>query len=381
MKFKLLILVFLITTTGLFAQMKFVEGTWDEILSRAKAENQIVFVDAYAEWCGPCKMMARNVFTTAEVGDYYNRNFLNVKIDMEKGEGPAIANRYNVSAYPTFLFVDGNGNLVHRGIGSQSASDFIALGKVANDPDQRISGMDKRYKRGERDPDFLYDLAKSKIDLMAGNHHAVVKDYLDTQKDWSGEKATELIFHSVEKAEGELFDYFVENRAAFENVFSKEHVIRKVNQIAVTSTFGGGNTPDFEAIENIVKKFYPEEAKKTSANLKMNFYHRSGETDKFAQAAVDYYTQHPSENYNELNSTAWAFYTDVEDKKMLKKAIDWAKKSVEMNPGYANMDTLAALYSKLGKKRKTIKYANKAIELAKAEGQDYSETQKYIDMF
>ncbi|GAH00631.1 unnamed protein product, partial [marine sediment metagenome] len=61
--------------------------SFEEAIKTAKAENKLIFVDAYTTWCGPCKWMSKNVFTEGKVGDYFNESFVNVKIDMEKGEG------------------------------------------------------------------------------------------------------------------------------------------------------------------------------------------------------------------------------------------------------------------------------------------------------
>lgn len=106
------------TETASAAGIQFETGTWAEILAKAKQQNKYVFVDAYTTWCGPCKWMDKNVFPTAEAGEYFNKNFVNAKIDMEKGEGLEIAKTYSVQAYPTYLYVDGDGNLVHRVVGS-----------------------------------------------------------------------------------------------------------------------------------------------------------------------------------------------------------------------------------------------------------------------
>jgi thiol:disulfide interchange protein len=68
-----------------FAQIKFESGTWSQIKAKAKAENKLIFLDAYTTWCGPCKWMARNVFTNDTVAQFYNATFVNAKIDMEAG--------------------------------------------------------------------------------------------------------------------------------------------------------------------------------------------------------------------------------------------------------------------------------------------------------
>ena len=67
--------------------IEFYEGNFNDALAKAKYENKIIFMDAYASWCGPCKKMAANVFTDEKAGEYFNANFVNLKMDMEKGKG------------------------------------------------------------------------------------------------------------------------------------------------------------------------------------------------------------------------------------------------------------------------------------------------------
>ncbi len=98
--------------------IQFVDLPWAKILEKAKKEKKIIFFDAYASWCGPCKAMQKNVFTRKDVGDYFNATFINVKKDMEIGEGPQLANRYPIEGYPTLFFVDGNGKLITTHLGA-----------------------------------------------------------------------------------------------------------------------------------------------------------------------------------------------------------------------------------------------------------------------
>lgn len=111
------------------AGIKFTEAKWAQILKKAKAEKKVIFLDAYASWCGPCKRLQKEVFTQKEVGDVFNEKFINVKMDMEKGEGPALTQQYPLEAYPTLFFIDGNGKVVKKVIGFYPAAELVAIGK------------------------------------------------------------------------------------------------------------------------------------------------------------------------------------------------------------------------------------------------------------
>jgi len=111
--------------------ISFNSDRWKALLAKAKKENKLIFLDAYTEWCRPCIMMAKNVFTLDKVADFYNEHFINVSMDMEKGEGPALNKKYGIQAYPAFLYIDGNGKVVHRDGGYQEAEPFIKAGETA----------------------------------------------------------------------------------------------------------------------------------------------------------------------------------------------------------------------------------------------------------
>jgi LPXTG-motif cell wall-anchored protein len=111
--------IFLLANLPSFAQgIIFEEIPFEKALTKAKEENKLLFMDCYTEWCGPCKVMSRNVFVRREVGDFFNANLVNLKMDMEKGEGIALAKRYAVKAYPTMLLIRPDGTVQHRLVGS-----------------------------------------------------------------------------------------------------------------------------------------------------------------------------------------------------------------------------------------------------------------------
>lgn len=120
--------------SGLRAQgdatgIQFFHGSFAEAKAKATKENKLIFMDAYTSWCAPCRFMAANVFTDQSVGEYYNAHFVNIKVDMENGEGPELSRAYNVMAYPTLLFISGSGEVKSRTLGGKPASEFIAIGQ------------------------------------------------------------------------------------------------------------------------------------------------------------------------------------------------------------------------------------------------------------
>ncbi|HAW19805.1 MAG TPA: thioredoxin [Flavobacteriales bacterium] len=109
--------------------IQFFDGTWDEALALSKKEGKPIFLDAYASWCGPCKVLKARVFTQSNVGDYYNANFINVKRDMERGEGKQLAKKYRVTAYPSLFFIASDGSVVKKAVGYHDPEKLISLGK------------------------------------------------------------------------------------------------------------------------------------------------------------------------------------------------------------------------------------------------------------
>ena len=179
---------------SLVAQTNFRDITYKEALAAAKAEKKIVFIDFYTSWCGPCKMMMKNIFPLKEVGNYLNSKFVCIKIDAEKGEGPELAKRYQVKAYPTFVAINPAEEILMTKVGgSGSGSGFIGSIDRLIDPDKTPERMKQRYESGERTADLISAYAGLKMEEVYKNRQPdmtkkdeafkMVQDYFDGLKD------------------------------------------------------------------------------------------------------------------------------------------------------------------------------------------------------
>jgi thiol-disulfide isomerase/thioredoxin len=154
---------------------------WKKVVQKAKKAKKLIFLDCYTSWCGPCKALERNIFTQDSVADFYNRYFVNAKLEMEKdADGILLRKKYNVTAYPTLLFIDPvTQEVQHRIVGSGKAAWLIAGGEAAKNPDASLSSLTKRYQQGERSHRFIQAYTKAlKTAYLQDERSKVTEEYL-----------------------------------------------------------------------------------------------------------------------------------------------------------------------------------------------------------
>jgi thiol:disulfide interchange protein len=138
------------TTQAQTKEIVFFTGTLKEAQQLAKKQKKLIFMDAYTTWCGPCKMLKAQTFHNDLVADYYNANFINLAVDMEKGEGPMLSQTYAVRAYPTLLFINSKGEKVHQGMGFMQYDQFLSLGKEAKTIKPAKTTKPKKEKKAKK---------------------------------------------------------------------------------------------------------------------------------------------------------------------------------------------------------------------------------------
>ena len=386
---KKILTAFLIVLSVLsFAQegIKFETSDFKTILAKAKKENKLIFLDAYTTWCGPCKLMAKNIFTLKSVGDHYNANFVNAKIDMEKGEGIDIAKKYDVKVFPTYLFIDGNGELVHRTVGYVPEKEFIQFAKDASDPSKRVAALKERFEKGEKDPEFLKNLVNLTAFTETDYAGKVFEQYITAKANTPlAADDMQMLFMTLKNSESPAYKIFKEKKADLlkfmpEKSYEATDKSLKINTVIKKAYNEESKTYDENKFIEGTKDFLTkDEAVKYLSKIKAGKALKDKDIATYEKLTLETYKDYTNFNSNELNSIAWNFFENVTNKSSLETALKWAQESVKQSENSANTDTLANLYNKLNDKANAKIWAEKAIELAKKNGEDASETQKLLD--
>jgi thioredoxin-related protein len=359
--------------------IRFIDNDLSEALELAKEKDKIIFIDAYTTWCGPCKQMDREVFTDSTVGDFFNNNFINLKLDMEKGTGIETVKKYQVRGYPSFLFLDASGTLLHQGIGFQPIPRFMEMAKQALDPTRQLPALKEAYENGTRSEEVLYNYANALLEADDEKGKVIGKEYLETQDSWTTKRNLLLITQLATEYQDPYYNFIVEKRHLFIKEFGESRVDATILRHIENHLFSNIEKLDMAEAKGVFVKTFPSsKAEPLFHNFELNYYDALGKKEIYIDKARQYVKKYSNLSATALNSLAWNFYEKIDDKKALKWATKWAKKSISLESSYYNNDTLAALYYKQNKKKQALKYANKSIELAKASGLDFSETSELL---
>ena len=227
------IICFLLVTwvsTNVSAQgIEFFHGTWAEAKAKAAEESKPIFVDAYAVWCGPCKRMAAQVFTLPEVGEFFNANFINMKIDMEQPMGREFGKEYPVRAYPTLFFIDAKGEELKKVVGGQSAEGLMAHAAAVLKSFDTSGEYAKQYEAG----DHSYELVLAYITALNKASKPSLKisnEFLRENPDLTEEQKANFLFEALTDADSRIFDLFIKEKSLIAKYKTEEATDERIEK-------------------------------------------------------------------------------------------------------------------------------------------------------
>ena len=345
--------------------IEFFQGSFDEALAAAEEQGKLVFVDAYAVWCGPCKRMSNQVFPREDVGAFYNDNFVALKLDMERGEGKKFGREFPVSSYPTMLYIAPDGELVQRVVGAQTPENLIKQGRLALRKTDKTETYAKRYREGERDPALVLAYVKS-LNRAGKPSLAVANEFLrERAGDHADADVQAVIYEGAVQVDSRVFGFFVEQRAALEATYGKTAVAERI-EAAAERTLANGLTYDSDKLVAEAKaamaEHVPARAKAFDAKADLEVAKRrrdSGLAYKAARKVVLADGNTAAANHAMAVELSRYF---ADQPKAMQLASKMAGTAAKADPSFDHLFTYASLLGITGKAKKARAQAERAAQ-------------------
>lgn len=384
---KKLILLCCLIPLGVSAQIKFDVETWDDAISKSRLSGKLIFLNAYSEWCEPCQEMEEYTFTDLEVANYYNSNFINIQLNMEDYPGVELAEEFSVGVFPSYLFVNGNGRVIHRGCGAMDANQFLILGEDALSDSLTLSSMENMFADGERSTDFMLNYLALLEDACLDAERFAEAYLSDIEPAQLTDETPWEVFASYQwDIYSREFQYLLENRNAFESSLGQKVVNAKLYDTYLAQyqeIFEAEELHDFgmRAIIHSLKDVTFSGSDTLKLMMDLHYAEFTENWKSYAEYAIQIVGMMDTSEPDQLNELAWKFYLFVEEKSQLEIASSWAQQAVDEQPEPSIIDTYASLQFKLGNKKKAIELEKYALELAKELLDDVSHYEYQLKKF
>lgn len=362
--------VLLLSAVAVVAQPKidFREGQLADLLKIAQTENKPVMFMGYADWCEHCKMMKTEVFTDATVAEFYNKHFVCGWQDMESAAGMAIRKKYNVRAFPVFLFFDKNGELLYVANGEIKASNFIKEGENALNPKMQLPYLKAQFEADVTHADhclaYLGALRKANLDTDKTAQQylsRLTEDQLITNMNWK------IIANGVRDINSREFQFVLKNQPEFAAVSSVKRVDRKILNMVqewLAPAVESGDTVTYFKKRPPVEKIGMRQTDSLLFNFDLKIMEIVRDWDGYSRYAAAGVAKNAWNNAAKLKEIAKVYMNEIRDAEALRQAVGWAKRSLELNNAYDVHIIIARLYFYSGDKNMAKEWAEKAKTMA-----------------
>ena len=377
----LLLFTFLLIQTSYSQGIEFFHGEWKEALAEAKKEDKLLFVDAYAQWCGPCKRMAREVFTQAPVGDFFNTNFVNLKLDMETPDGRKFGSKYPVQAYPTLYFLNGDGEIVKKVTGGQQADGLIGLGKNAIKSYDKSGDYAVLYEKGDRNFDLMLNYV-TELNKVGKPSLKISNEYMNSKPEITPSQQAQFLMAAVTESDSRLFDMLLGMKDQAIGASSADAFQSKIES-AIMATVKKAvefDYPDMitEAVDKY-KKSGIADGKKFEQETHLEYHKLAGNYAEWKTLAEKYLKKYGKKDHNVFKKQIATLKSDFGYEKDAKPyACEVCKELVKKEDNAANYSEYIQLLLDCRKYDEARKVTNEAIKVAEKRKEDTKKFDRII---
>ena len=335
------------------------EGEWKQALADADAAGKLLFLDIYATWCGPCKYLESNVYTDSALGEYYNANYINLKMDGESAFGATIARKFQLTAYPTMYFLNPDEEILSRVVGVREASPLKQTGEVIAENAGRVEYYEENYANGSLNAMELKNYQALLVQLEQTEKAAEVASKIIpslSEEDIFNPDYKSIILNSSTDIDGKIFPVIRQNREKLLEYWSPEEVDNLFAGIFNATLFKAISNKDEALLQRIQDEFLPVYLGENSTEMQSGIFitrklyaANTRDWERYGEIVMNEYNNNHNQDHTFLYREAYEVgneYNSIPE--AVNLAVDWMKMAEEINPSFENLALLSFLYGMKG---------------------------------
>lgn len=342
--------------------IKFFDGSYEDALKLAKKEKKAIFVDVYTSWCGPCKKMAKEVFADKQVGDFFNRTFVSMKLDAEKQKDNTFFKSYQASSFPSYFWLSSDGELLHTAGSYMKPNDFIKLAKEALNSDflGKSKELKQRWDNGERSSELLNSYVFNVVSKTAPNQvNGLIMDFLNskTEEELKSKEVYPVVVGVVSRGliDSKYSDLALQNADVYKTYANGIYWEKMYRAIVRSAAICRSSSPEaFEKHMGYLNRIKSPYVGMYNDLIKLEELILKGDFDQAIPQIIPLVKKFGKEQeylYNQLFYTLIIskYFTDAPvNKEQIELVRQIAKEAMRVQPSKENLMYIAATYQKEG---------------------------------
>lgn len=337
-------------------------------MSQAKAEGKFVFVDFYADWCGPCKHMEQYVFSNDSIGALFADQFISIRVDAEK-EQASYVNSMGIEAYPTFAFYDPKGRLVYREEGAMLVEQFYHLSNSLVHLNDYLKAYQKNDQKEEVVHDYLLALSwinEPKAKKLAVRYlHGLKEKTYTTRANW------ELIERFLPSGDRVLFPRVIDSEIVkTAKPKEREQILLRAYNDLLRRALEVGNSAYLRRRTQYIERYgnfhHDPDSLLLMGNLQYSAKHDPKKYPEYISEYIEKYLPEDAETFADISYEMSQRYFQ---RSVLDFAADLARRSIHIKPSLFAYLSLSNISDKLLQFKAAYGYLLLAYQYADVEQQ------------
>ncbi len=386
MKFLLVALCLLSVASVRSQGLTTIDQDYPKAKSIAAAEDKLLFIDFYTDWCAPCKTLERLVFQNDSIRDILGEHIVMLRYNAERDTVFHLSKKHHIISYPTGILLTAKGEVLHRRYSfkggdfaslSEDVLRFVDEGLALRDEGKFLNGYATEIDASQY-PRFYVDFV-NRTNTKVNAEEATA--YFNSAKDRMAEPFFATLVYLGEHTDNALALNILGNRLAYNEAFGEVNADVAFYSVTQGIFDRALEEPTSDAYDKAIA--FAREALDTGWTRTMvpgferNFFKAQGRWDKVFERYATMKSSGGMDN-GYVNYFCNDVYANCNDPEVLRKCAQWMNEVTHTEPSYEYYKTHAALLAKVGNKAEAVRVIQLAREQAEAEGVDSALVEKEL---